>query len=162
QTSRTISVSVLGDRVTESNETFAVNLSDLVNAKIGDIQGIGTIRDDEPIIAVNDVTVTEGNTDNVNATFTVSLAAAYDVPVTVNYATANGTATAGSDYQAKSGNLTFAPGVTSMTITILVNTDKNPESDETFFVNLSGASSNAVFLAPVGIGTILDDDTHGK
>ena len=82
--------------------------------------------------------------------------------MTVNYATANGTATAGSDYRAKSGTLTFAPGVTSMTITIIVIPDKVQEADETFFVNLSGASSNAQLIAAQGIGTILDDDHHGN
>ncbi len=72
---------------------------------IGDGQGIGTILDDEPRISINDVTGTEGNTGAVNATFTVSLSVAYDVAVTVHYQTANGSATAGSDYAAASGDL---------------------------------------------------------
>ena len=83
------------------------------NATIADGQGIGTILDDEPRISINDVTVTEGNTGTRPITFTVSLSAAYDVPVTVHYATANGTATAGSDYQAASGTLTIPAGQTS-------------------------------------------------
>ena len=61
--------------------------------------------------------------------------------VTVAYATANGTATAGSDYQAASGTLTFAAGETSKTITVLVNGDRLAESNETFFVNLSGPTN---------------------
>jgi hypothetical protein len=78
--------------------------------------------------------------------------------VTVNYATANGTATAGSDYQAKSGSVTFAPGETTKTITIVVNGDKTAESNETFFVDLFGPSSNALFGVARGTGTILNDD----
>ena len=58
--------------------------------------------------------------------------------------------------------LTFAPGETSKTITILVYGDSKTESDETFFVNLSGASGNAIINSPQGMGTILDDDHHGK
>ena len=75
-------------------------------------------------ISINDVTVTEGNTGTRPATFTVSLSAAYDQPVTVDYATANGTATAGSDYQAASGTLTIAAGQTSGTFTVLVIGDR--------------------------------------
>src|SRR5205807_1129273 len=68
---------------------------------------------DAPLVTINDVSVTEGNTGTVSATFTVSLSAVCREPVTVNFGTADGTATAGSDYQAKAGTLTFAPGQTS-------------------------------------------------
>jgi hypothetical protein len=159
QTSKTLTVAVLGDRVAEPTETFVVNLSAPVNAGVSDGQGVGTILDDEPRISIKNVTKKEGNGGTTQFIFTVTLSAAYDQAVTLNYATANGTATAGSDYQAKSGTLTFAPGVTSMTITILVYGEKTKEADETFFVNLSGASSNAFFLAPQGVGTIQDNDT---
>ena len=66
-----------------------------------------------PSVSINDVTVTEGNTGSVNATFTLTLSAAYGTPITVHYATADGTATAGSDYTAASGDVTFAAGQTS-------------------------------------------------
>ena len=72
------------DRLAEPNETFAVNLSAPTNASLTDGQGIGIILDDEPRMSINDVTVTEGNTGAVNATFTVSLSVAYDVAVTVH------------------------------------------------------------------------------
>jgi hypothetical protein len=77
--------------------------------------------------------------------------------VTVNYATANGTATAGSDYNATSGTLTFAPGVTTQTITVQVRGDTTPEANETFAVNLSGAS-NATIADSQGVGTIINND----
>jgi len=94
QLSTTLTVVVTGDRTAEANETFGVNLSAPVHATLGDASGIGTIVDDEPLISINDVTVTEGNTGSVSATFTVTLSAVYDAPVTVHYTTANGSATA--------------------------------------------------------------------
>ena len=103
------------------------------------------------------MTSTEGNTGTRPFAFTVTLSAAYDVPVTVDYATANGTATAGSDYQAASGTLTFAPGETSKTITVLVNGDRLAEPNETFFVNLS-SPTNATIADGQGVGTIVDDE----
>jgi hypothetical protein len=108
-------------------------------------------------LLINDVTVTEGNTGTVAATFTVTLSAASTETITVAYAAGNGTATAGSDYQAASGTLTFAPGETSKTITVLVNGDRVGEPNETFFVNLSGATNATIANGP-GVGTILDDE----
>jgi hypothetical protein len=89
----------------------------------------------------------------------VSLSAAYDRAVTVRYATADGAATiADNDYLAASGTLTFAPGETTKTITIAVIGDATPEPDEAFFVNLGGASTNALLAKGRGFGTIIDDD----
>jgi hypothetical protein len=94
----------------------------------------------------------------VTAVFTVSLSAPSSLPVTVNYATADGTATAsGNDYVPISGTLTFAPGETTMTITVVINPDKQKDADETFFVDLSGAV-NALVLDDQGLGLILSDD----
>jgi hypothetical protein len=110
-----------------------------------------------PAVSVSDATVTEGNTGTVNATFTVTLSAPSAQTVTVQYATANGTATAGSDYQARSGTLSIPAGQTRGTITVLVIGDRLPEPNETFFVNLSGAT-NATIADGQGIGTILDNE----
>lgn len=162
ETSKTISVAVLGDQMFEPNETFAVNLSGPTNATIGDGNGTGTIVNDDtyvaPSIRISDFSKLEGRNGNTNFTFTVTLSAPSATPVTVNYSTANGTATAGEDYTAASGTLTFAPGETTKTITIQVKGDQKKEADETFFVNLSGVSSNALLLDAQGIGTILNDD----
>jgi hypothetical protein len=157
QTTGTITVLVNGDRLAEANETFTVNLSAPINATIADGTGVGTIVDDEPRISIGDTTVTEGNTGSTSATFTVTLSAAYDVPVSVNYATSDGTATAGSDYQAASGTLTIPAGQTTGTITVLVNGDRLAEPNETFFVNLS-APNYGVITDGQGVGTILDDE----
>ena len=89
----------------------------------------------------------------------VTLSAAYDQPVTMSFATANGTAkTSDQDYVAKTGTLTFAPGETTKTITIVVNGDNKKEADETFYLDLFGNSSNSLFSNTRGIGTILNDD----
>jgi large repetitive protein len=159
QTSGTITVWVNGDRLAEASETFAVNLSAPTNATIADGTGVGTIVDDEPRISIGDTPVTEGNAGSTSATFTVTLSAAYDVNVTVNYSTADGTATAGSDYQAASGTLTFAPGEISKTVTVQVIGDRLAEANEAFFINLS-SPTNAVITDGQGVGTVVDDEPH--
>ncbi|WP_138499256.1 Calx-beta domain-containing protein [Nostoc sp. PA-18-2419] len=111
-----------------------------------------------PTLSIKDITVTEGNTGTTNATFTVTLSAASTSAVTVNYATANGTATAGSDYIATTGTLTFNPGDTSKTLNVAVTGDLTIEPNETFFVNLSNAA-NATIADNQAVGTITNDDT---
>jgi hypothetical protein len=112
-----------------------------------------------PAISINDATVAEGNVTpgGMNATFTVTLSAASGQTVTVNYATANGTATAGSDYAAGSGTLTFTAGMTAQTFSVAVKGDVLDETNETFFVNLS-AATNATIADHQGRGTINNDD----
>jgi len=117
-------------------------------------------------LSINDPTaVTEGNSGTTTITFTVTLSYATASNVTVNYATANDTATAGSDYTSASGTLTFAAGETSKTVSITVSGDQIDESNETFKVNLTSPSSNAKLSATAGategVGTITDDDTAG-
>src|SRR5207253_2628112 len=75
----------------------------------------------------------------------------------VEYATADGTAIAPSDYQSASGTVKFLPGVTSQTVTVEVNGDTDPEPDESFFVNLT-SPSNLTIGGGQGAGTILNDD----
>jgi hypothetical protein len=160
ETTKTITVAVIGDRVGEPNETFVVNLGSPTNATIADGQGLGTIVDDEPRVSIVDVTKSEGKKNQTTLfTFTVTLSAAYDQPVTMSYRTANGTATTGDgDYVGKTGTLTFAPGETAKTITIEVKGDNKKEADETFYLDLFGLGSNALFTKNRGIGTILNDD----
>src|SRR4029077_19601971 len=159
ETSKTIGVPVNGDRVPEPNETFVVNLSSPTNATIADAQGVGTILDDEPRISISDVTKAEGKKNQTTLfTFTVTLSAAYDQPVTMSFRTVDGTAKSGEDYVAKSGTLTFAPGETTKTITIEVKGDSKKEANETFYLDLFGNSSNSLFTKNRGIGTILNDD----
>jgi hypothetical protein len=160
QTSETITVLVNGDRLAEPNETFVVNLSNPSNATIADGQGVGTIVDDEPRVSISDVSMKEGKKNQTTQfTFTVTLSASYDQAVTMSSQTVNGTATTSdNDYVAKNGTLIFAPGETTKTITIVVNGDSKKEADETFYLDLFGLSSNALFTKKRGVGTILNDD----
>jgi Calx-beta domain len=100
----------------------------------------------------------EGNAGQTAFRFTVSLDQAQSEPVTVDFATADGTATAPSDYTATSGTLTFATGETTKTVTVQVNGDTSVEPDETFNLNLANATGNATIADAQGVGTIVNDD----
>src|SRR5439155_1720014 len=110
-----------------------------------------------PAITIDDASISEGNSGAGQLTFTVKLSAATTVPVTVNYATANGSATAGSDYTQKSGTVTFAAGETSKTISVAVTGDTAVETSETLTVTLSGASG-ATIARGSATGAIVNDD----
>jgi hypothetical protein len=111
-----------------------------------------------PLLNITDVTASEGNGTN-RFVFTLSLSATFVDPVTVHFATVDGTATAANgDYTPASGALTFAPGETTKTIAIGINGDSRQEADETFFLDLFGNSSNSLFTKNRGMGTILNDD----
>ena len=112
-----------------------------------------------PVLSIGNVTLTEGNSGTKTFTFTVSISGANTLPVSVNYATADGTATAASgDYVATSGTLTWAAGDnTAKTIGVTVNGDTTVEPDETFYVNL-GSPINATLSSSTGVGTIVNDD----
>jgi len=153
----TVNVPILGDTTTEGTETFAVNLSSAVNAKIGDAQGIGTIYDNEgpPSLVVTDVSGAEASG---TISFSVLLTNASGTTVSVDYATADGSAIAGSDYTATSGTLTFTPGQTSKTVPVTIANDALAEDDETFTLNLSNATGGIAIADAQGVGTIVNDD----
>jgi hypothetical protein len=110
-----------------------------------------------PAITISDVALAEGESGSAAYVFTVSLSEPSSKRVSVNFATADGSAVAGWDYAQTSGTLNFARGQTSKTITVLVNGDATYEPDEAFFINLSGA--RRAFIADGhGIGTIVNDD----
>lgn len=160
QTTQTITVPIIPDTLDEANETFVVNLTNATNARIEDQQGVGTITDNEgtPTVSINDVTLTEGNTGTSEAVFTVTVSNTTSSTVTVDYATADRTATSEADYVSQTGTLTFAPGQPlTQTITVPVNGDTIDEADETFVVTLSNAA-NATIAAGEGTGTITDND----
>ncbi|QYL17129.1 cellulase family glycosylhydrolase [Mycolicibacterium pallens] len=110
-----------------------------------------------PSISIADTTLAEGNSGTSNATFTVTLSKSATTPVTVTYATANGTATAGADFTNATGTLTFAAGVTSQTITVKVTGDTAVEPTETFTVALSNPTG-ATISRGTATGTITNDD----
>lgn len=136
QKTGTISIQVVRDTTFEPDEIFVVFLGSATNAKIADDRGIGTIKNDDiqiPDKSINDVTLEEGNSGRSNMVFTVTLSLASSNDVTVNYATVNGTATAGSDYTSTSGLLTIPASQTSDTITIPIIGDTIYEPNETFY-----------------------------
>lgn len=161
-TSQVVTVLVNGDALNEPDENFSVILSNPVGATLGTATAIGTIKNDDtpPTISITDVTKAEGDSGQTAFVFTVSLSGLTGQAVTLNYATADGSAkTAASDYSAASGALTFTPGgSTSQTITVNVVGDKFDESDENFFVNLTNPA-NATFSKQQGTGTIQDEST---
>ena len=110
------------------------------------------------MLSIDSVSASEGNAGNTPFTFTVTLSAASASPVTVSYATADGSATAAdTDYVPTSGVLTFTPGgPLSQTITVDVVGDLAVETNETFAVNLSAPSGGGGMEQ--GTGTIVNDD----
>jgi hypothetical protein len=140
ETRKTIAVPIYGDRLGEGYEAFRVNLSGPQRAQIADGQAVVTIDDNEPRIGIPDAF----NNAEATFTFTVSLDRTYDEAVTVNFATADGTAIAGVDYVATSGTLTFAPGENTKTIT--VEALDPTVSDKSFLVQLSLTSTNAAIV----------------
>jgi Calx-beta domain len=110
-----------------------------------------------PTLAVAGSSVVEGSTGTTNLAFTVTLSPATGQTVTVDYASGGGTATAGTDYAPVNVTLTFAPGMTSQTVLVLVNGDGIDEVDETVSLTIS-AATNAVIGTAVAQGLIVDDD----
>ncbi len=160
ETSKEFTVEVFGDTTEEADEIFLVSLSGLVNATYGDTSGTGTIvNDDQDLVevSVGDVEVTEGNEGTVDAVFVVSLSQAAAGPVTVNYTTTPGTASAGSDYTPVSGTLSFEPGEASKTVTVLVFGDYTVELSEIFYLDLT-AATQAQIVDGRGQGGIANDD----
>lgn len=161
ETSKTISISTLRDagvELVEGIETFQV-IATPVNSALGTRTATIRVADyiPPPYISVDDVEVTEGNDGTTAAVFTVSLSQPHILPVSVNWATRDGTATtADSDYVAGAGTLNFAPGETTTTVSIDVVGDTNKEYDETFSFVLS-SPVNALIQSN-GTGTIINDD----
>lgn len=155
-----ISVPITQDTLDENDETFTVSLSDIAGALLlpPSLHTVTILDDDPPpSLSINDVAINEGNGGTTNAVFSVSLSAPSGKTITVGYATANGTATSGADYTAVSGTLTFTAGTLTQPVTVPIIGDLTDEVDETYFVNLSGAT-NATIADSQGLGTIFDDD----
>ncbi len=162
ETSKTISVPILGDTSVESDETFTLTLSTPSGAVLGSVASTtATIKnDDKPVVTLTPTTVsvTEGNSGSKQLDFTVNLSIAASSSITVNYATANGTASAGSDYTSVSGTVGFAPGETSRTISVPILGDTSVEGDETFTLALSNPSGAVLGSFTSATATISNDD----
>ncbi len=159
QLTRAFAVTLNGDTAIEANESFVVTIGSANGATVFDGTAVGTIvNDDGPVLRVADVALAEGNSGTRVATFTVSLSPAAAVPVTYAIATANGSASAGSDYVARSlVGETIPAGQTSRTFTVTINGDTLAEQNETFGVGLGGSTGATIFDGQA-VGTILNDD----
>jgi hypothetical protein len=160
--STTVDVAIIGDRLGEYVEYFGVNLSNPTGASLGNSWASGYILDDEPKVSIgNPGPINEGHKGTKALTFTITLDIAYDETVTVDYATYDGSAVAGEDYVAASGTVTFLPGQTTKTFTVLIKGDKKKESDEWFGIELTGASVNSIIWNGYADGVIKNDDGGG-
>src|SRR4030095_2750683 len=157
---RNIPVTVLPDLVDEDNETFLVRLSTPVGTVVLDGTATATIVDNDPLpaISVGDCARPDGNSGTTTCNFGVTLSNPSSKVVTVNYATASGTATSGSAFQAASGTLTFPPlAVGPQNVAVSIVGDTTIEDDEDFNVNLSNPVQGTLGAAQ-GDGVIIDDD----
>ncbi|TAN71110.1 MAG: hypothetical protein EPN17_02870 [Methylobacter sp.] len=169
ETTQKVSVAVNADSAVEADETFTVQLSKPAGATLDKDVGTATIRNDDqtqvlPVVSIADIQLPEGNDGSTSAVLTVTLSAKSTETVTVDWSTADDSANAGSDYTAKTGTVSIAPGVTSGVIKIPVSGDTDVEADETFTVNLStpqnATVSDAGSKATVTISN--DDEDQGS
>lgn len=154
-------IPILDDPLDENDETINLQLSNPTGGAVlgAPATAVLTILDNDPLptISVNDPSVTEGSSGTTQIELTISLSAASTREISVNYATADGTATAGSDYVATAGPLQFPAGTTTRTVSVTVNGDPSNEANETFFLNLTDPI-NATLGDSQGTATIISDD----
>lgn len=155
--SQTFVVQVVGDTQPETDETFTVTLTPTNPAGAGVSATATIVNDDQPVVSIANAQVTEGTGSNATLSFTVSLSSPALAPVSVSFATSNGSATAPADYTAASGTVTFAAGQQTRPIAITVIGDALVEPDETLQVTLS-APVGATLGTAVATGTLVNDD----
>ena len=160
ETSKTVFIQTVNDTVDEFDETFKLNLAKTNVGTVARTPAFATILDDDqpPAVSVVAASVAEGDAGASTGSVEVLLSGASGKPVTVSYATSDGTATAGTDYTATSGQLTFNPGETRKVILVTVNGETTVEADETVLVTLS-APVNASVGTAQAVLTILNDES---
>ncbi|MBX3458488.1 MAG: VCBS repeat-containing protein [Planctomycetes bacterium] len=159
QLSATVNVATAQDNIHEGDETFTIALNGPTNATLGVVSTQTlTITDDDAIPQLN-FTQTTASVNEFDGTLqlTVALSHPSSRTVTVGYATVNGTASAGQDFAASQGSLTFAPGVLSQSLTISINDDNDNEGPESFTVVLSNPANAVLGSDTVVTVTILPD-----
>jgi len=152
-------ITTIQDTLIESDETFDLQLSNPVNVNIDQTSSTGTIIDDDtagtlPTISISDASIDEGG----KVAFVVTLSESSTSVVTADFDTVGGSALSDVDYVARSGRVTFQPGVLSLTRRVTTIQDTDVESDEIFSMELSNPS-NVTIDDGVGTGTIIDDDS---
>ena len=159
QASFPFQVTITGDVRVERDEGFVVNVTNVVGATPRELQGRGTIgNDDQPTLSVADASASEGSATPGAAVFHVTLSSPATTLVTFQVATADVTATAGSDYVARAPTqVGIDPGRSSARVEIALMADALPEATETFSLQVLQATG-ATIADGVGVGSILDDD----
>jgi hypothetical protein len=161
---QTVSITGVDDALMDGNSTYSIILASAVSSDTGynglDATDVSVVNADNdfPSVSISSSpqTIIEGLTSNQVVTYTVTLNAAGTQPLTVQYATSNGTASSGSDYTSTSGTLTFNPNVTSQTITIPILNDAVSEADETFTLTLSNPTNGTLGSTTSVVTTITD------
>jgi hypothetical protein len=160
ETVKTIRVTLLDNAVAEATENFGLQLfSPSANATLARNIATATIIDNDaatgtPVVSINDFVVDEATRE---ASFFITLNRPSAGVVSMNYATANGSALAGSDYVATSGTLSFAPGEVAKTVKVTLTNDSLPELSEAFNLVLSSLVG-ATALDAVGTAIIHEND----
>ncbi len=162
ETRKTIPVTISGDTAVEASETIIMTLSNVIGATLFTPTAIGTITDDDTLnpsdISISGISLDEGNSGTTTANLTVTLSPAPTVETTVDWAVADGSATAPDDFTASSGTLIFAAGQTSQLLSIEIVADDIEEPSEDFSVNLSNAVGGNIVTASATV-TIRNDDS---
>ena len=162
QLTRSVSIPILDDQIFEGpSETFNFTLSNPSGASLEALStAVITIGDTEqrPTIFASGLNAAEGNSGTKTFSLPFTLTNASAEQVSIDYTTVNGSATAGTDYVAKSGVLTFAPGTSTASLDITVNGDTTIESDETFLVTLTNPVNAFSSSSQLQV-TIANDDS---
>ena len=158
-TNLSVSAPVYGDDLSEGNETFALDLTNAVNAPLIRATATATIINDDPLpmISAADVSVQEGDSGLVPVTFTLGLSGLSGPSVQVRCFTSDGTAYAGRDYITTNAVVVFPAGATTMPFTVLVRANTIPERDKVFWLNLTNVY-NATLATVQARGILLNDD----
>ena len=163
-TSQQITIAIIGDKIDEENEIFQIILTNADHAILpAEFESTNVIiidDDNEPVLSIDSVAITEGNSGEKDLDFTLTLNAMSQKEITVDYKTISGTATAGEDFTAIDTTKLIIPVLTSSTqISVKVRGDTTPEANETFTLQLTNAK-NTILLDDknVGFGTIFSDD----
>ncbi|MCB1633228.1 MAG: hypothetical protein KDI51_01495, partial [Xanthomonadales bacterium] len=160
-TSGSVTLTIINDAVLEGPETATLTLTNpsaLLSLGSSITQSVTITDDDSASLSINDVSVNEGAG---LVTFTVTLSNAVQAGTSVDFASSDGTAVAGSDYTATSGTLTFPGAAGTQTVNVTITDDALVESDEVFTVILSGPTNGVDLARAIGTATIIDNDTAG-
>ena len=163
----TLTINPTADTTVESNETVGLTLTAGTGYTVGTTTVVtGTITNDDPdpVPTINlsgSQTIVEGFTSPQNVSYTVTLSNPSSQTITVNYATANGTAIAGSDYTSTTGTVTFNPGNTSQFINIPILNDNLNEANETFTLTLTNPT-NVTLGTPKTVTTTITDTLNSS